>query len=149
MPKHHAWRNILNVEKIQPFTQLSVIALLCFLDSKQIILKCFFISPGGAIDALQHLVVRVSSPVGACDLGELERFELPRVGNMRPSTKVDEFTLLVKRKDFIAWDAFEDLYFVVLTLFFKQRHRFVARHFRTSYRLRRFGELEHLFLNFF
>ncbi len=129
MPKDHAWRNVLNVEKIQSFAQLSVIALLCFLDSKEIVLKCFFISPGGAIDALQHLVVRVSSPVGACDLGELERFELSRVGNVRPPTKVDEFTLLVKRKDFIAWDAFQDLHFVVLALFFKQLHGFVARHF--------------------
>ena len=126
-----------------------MIALLCFLNSKEIILKCLFISPGSAVDALQHFVVRIPSPVGACHFRELERFEFPRVGNVRASTKVDEFPLLVKREDFIAWNAFQDLHFVVLALFFKQRHRFVARHFRTSHWLRRFGELEHLFLDFF
>ena len=72
VPKHHPGRDILNVKEVEAFTELSMIALLSFFNSKEIIFKGLFVAPGGAINPLEHFVVGISAPIGARHFRELE-----------------------------------------------------------------------------
>ncbi len=78
MPEHHARRFVLHVEEVELLAELAVVALLGFLEHVQVGVLVFLLRPGRAVDALQHLVLRVAAPVGAGDLHQLEDFELAR-----------------------------------------------------------------------
>jgi len=56
----------------------------------QVIFEILLVEEGGAIDALKLLIVLVAFPVGAGDGQQLERFELGRVGHVRPAAEIDE-----------------------------------------------------------
>jgi hypothetical protein len=52
---------------------------------------------GGAVDALELLVLLVAAVVGAGDGEELERLQLRRVAHVRAGAEVDELAVLVER----------------------------------------------------
>ena len=61
------------MEEIEFTTDLAVIALLGFLKLGQVLVQLFFIAPCSAVNALQGLVVGVTSPVCTGQLHQLER----------------------------------------------------------------------------
>ena len=92
-----------------------MVALLRFLQPVKVGPKLLGIRPGGAVDALQHLVAGVAPPVGACQFGQLERPQVAGVRDMRPTAHVDVFLVVVQR-DFLAFrNLVDDLHLVSLT----------------------------------
>ena len=73
-----------------------MIALLCFFELFQVRLQIFFVEPCGTVDALQLATGRIALPVGTRDAGDLERFNLARVWNVRTAAEIQEFALTIK-----------------------------------------------------
>src|SRR5262249_61321704 len=71
VPEHGADRLVLEMEQVHRAAELAVIAALGFLESVEIGLELLRVGPRGAVDALQHLVARVASPIRAGELHEL------------------------------------------------------------------------------
>ena len=93
VPEHHARRFVLQVEEIELAAEPAVVALLGFLERVQIGVQVFLVRPGGAVDALQHLVLRIAAPVGAGDLHQLEDLELAGRRHVRAAAQIDEVGL--------------------------------------------------------
>ena len=90
-------RFLLDVEEIELRAELAVVALLRLLEHLQVRVLLLLLRPGGAVDALEHLVLRVAAPVGAGDLHELEDLQLAGRRHVRPAAEVDEVALPVQR----------------------------------------------------
>ena len=66
--------------------------------------------PGRAVDALQLGVALVAAPVGAGQLGQLERLaHVARGGQVRPAAEVHPVPLAIDRDRLVAGDALDDL----------------------------------------
>jgi len=126
VPEHQPRRVFVDVKQIQLAPQAPVVAPLGLFEPAQIGLQVFFAGPGGAVDALQHLVAVVAAPVGPGHLHELEVLELAGAGHMRAAAQVFKGALAVQAQGFVARDAGDDLGLVVLALGLEVRHRCVA-----------------------
>jgi hypothetical protein len=67
MPEHRTWRLLLEMEQIHDSAEDPVVALCGFLEPVHVLLELLRVGPGGAVNALQHLVPGVAAPVGAGD----------------------------------------------------------------------------------
>ena len=72
VPEHHTRRLFLGVEQIQRLADLAMVALLRFFQTMQVGLKLLLVFPGSTVDALQHLVVGVATPIGARHLHQFK-----------------------------------------------------------------------------
>ena len=115
------------MEEVELRPELAVVALLGLLDHVQVGVELVLLRPRGAIDTLQHLVLRVAAPVGAGELGELEDLELAGRGHVRAAAKVDEIALAVQRDVLARRDRGDDLGLVVLADALEEVHCLVAR----------------------
>src|SRR4249919_2113075 len=116
MPEHGADRLVLEMEQVHRAAELAVIAALGFLETFEISLELLRIGPGGAVDALQHLVARVAAPIRTCELHELEaRAEPARGWQVRAAAEVYEVAVAVERDRLAGRDRRDDLGFVRLT----------------------------------
>ena len=147
MPEHHARRFFLGVEQAQLLADAPVVAALGLLDAVQVGFQRLGIGPGGAVDALQHLVARIAAPVGACQLGQLEGLQLAGAGHVRPAAEIDEIALTVQREVLALRDARDDLGLVLLAHAAEERHRLVARHHAALDRDVGGGQFFHLLLD--
>jgi hypothetical protein len=96
VPEHHARPLFLEVEQVHLAAQLAVVALFGFLQHVQVAFKVSLAGPRGAIDAGQHLVVRVTAPIGAGHLHQLEcRTNLPRGCHVRTTAQVEPVALVI------------------------------------------------------
>ena len=96
MPEHCAGRLLLQVEKIKFATDSAVIALLGFLEPMQIFIELLLVHPRRAVNSLQHRVARVAAPIGTRNFCQLEGFQPPRGGHVRPAAQVDPVALPVE-----------------------------------------------------
>ena len=126
-----------------------MVALLGFLDAGEVGLEVFLARPGSAVDALEHLVLRVAAPVGARDLHELEDLELAGRRHVRPAAEVGESALRVERDILLGRDRRDDLGLVMLALRLEERDGIVARHHLAGDGLVLLRELGHLLLDGF
>ncbi|MNZ98000.1 hypothetical protein D3C78_1172690 [compost metagenome] len=147
MPEHHAGRFFLGVEQVQALADLAVIALLRLFQAVQVILEVLLAAPAGTVDALQHLVLRVATPVGAGHLHQLEGLQLAGRGHVRPTAQVDEVTLPVEGQLLITGNRLDDLDLVLLTQPVEEGHRLIARHQRATDLMVGLGQLVHLRLD--
>ena len=147
MPEHHARRLVLRMEEVELAPKLSMVALLGFLEAVQVRVLILLLRPGGAVDPLQHLVLRIAAPVRAGELHQLEDAQLAGGGHVRPAAKVRELAFGVKRDRLVGWNRRDDFGLVVLADGFEIRDRVVARHELARHRLVFFGELGHLRLD--
>ena len=83
-------------EQVQFLAELSVVALLRFFEACQVFVKLRFFREGCSVYALEHLVVRVRVPVGACQACQLECLDLRRTHDVRSRTQVCPFALAVE-----------------------------------------------------
>ncbi|KAG1243083.1 hypothetical protein G6F65_022641 [Rhizopus arrhizus] len=65
--------------------------------------------PGGAVDALEHLVLAVAAPVGAGHLHQLEDLQLARGGHVGAAAQVDEIAFAVQAKRLVRRNRSDDL----------------------------------------
>ena len=115
VPEDGAGRLLLEVEQVHDPAEPPVVALLGLLEHREVLPELLRVRPGRAVDALQHLVVRVAAPVGARHVGELERLaELARGGQVRAAAEVDEPALAVQRDGLTGRDALDDFGLVLL-----------------------------------
>jgi hypothetical protein len=96
MPKHHARRIILHMKVIELLAEFAVVTLFRFFELEQISVQLFFVAPSGAIDALQHLVIAITTPISACQLHQLKRFKLAGIGHMWTTAQISKAAFGVK-----------------------------------------------------
>ena len=147
VPENQARRFVLEVEQVQLLAQLAVIALLGLLQHVQVLLLVFFLGPGGAVDTLQHLVLRVAAPVRTRQLHQLEDFQLAGRRHVRTAAQVGELAFGVQRHVLVRRDRRDDLGLVVFADRLEVRDGFVARQHLAGDRLVLLGELRHLLLD--
>ena len=117
VPEHGADGLVLEVEEVHLLAELAMVAALGFLEPIEIRLELLRVGPRSAVDALQHLVVRVAAPIGARELHELEaRAEPARRGQVRAAAQIDEIALAIQRDRLVGGDAANDLGLVDLAL---------------------------------
>jgi hypothetical protein len=106
----------------------------------------FLPRPGGAVDALEHLVAGVAAPVRPGYAHELEGLQLAGGRHVRPAAEVDPVALAVERDRVLLRDRGDDLGLVFLSNGRKVRDRLVARHLATLNRKILPCDLLHFFL---
>ena len=77
-------------KELQLLTDLAVVAELCLLHHLQILVKHLSLGEGDTIDTGQHLTILVPTPVGAGELGELDRLDQTGTWDMWSTTEIDE-----------------------------------------------------------
>ena len=80
----------LDAEEVELLAELAVVALLGLFELVEVVVEVLGGEEGGAVDALQLLVVLVALPVGAGDGEQLEGLDLRGVGDVRAAAEVDE-----------------------------------------------------------
>ena len=95
VPEHQARGLFLQVEQLLLLADAAVIAHFGFFDALDVGLKLLLVGPGGAVDALQLLVLGIAAPVGAGNAGQLEGLQEARVGHVRAAAHVHVFLVVV------------------------------------------------------
>ncbi len=95
VPEHQARRFFLQVEQVLLLADAAVVAHFSFFDALDVRLKLLLVRPGGAVDALQLFILRVATPVGAGDAGQLEGLQEARVRHVRATAHVHVFLMVV------------------------------------------------------
>ena len=147
VPEHGAGRMLVDVEQVQFLAELAVVALFGFLQHRQVGLEFFLAGPGGAVDALQHLVAVVAAPVGAGHLHQLEVLELAGAGHVRAAAQVLEGALAVQRHIFVGRDAGDQLGLVGLAHALEVFDGGIAWQHAAHHRLVLGGQFAHLLLD--
>ena len=104
-----------------------VVALLGFLEPVQVGLELLVVRPGGAVDALEHLVPRIAPPVGARDLEQLEGTDPAGGRQVRPAAEIDEVSLPVEGDGLALRNRRDQLRLVELAHVLEHLDRVVAR----------------------
>ena len=120
-----------------------MVALLGLLQHLEIRVLVFLLAPGGAVDALEHLVLRVAAPVGAGDAHQLEGLQLAGGRHVRPAAQVDPVALAVERDGVLLGNRGDDFGLVLLALFAEEGDRLVPRHDFSFYGKIFPGDLRH------
>ena len=96
VPEDHARGLVLGMEEVQGLAELAVVALLRLGQTVEIGLELLAVPPGGAVDALQHLVARVAAPVGSGHLHQLEAVaQFAGAGEMGAAADIEPFALAI------------------------------------------------------
>ena len=135
------------MKQVEFAAQFAVVALLGFFEHGEVLLQLVLAGPGGAVDALQHLIVAVAAPIGARHFHQLEVLELTGAGHVRPTTQIFKTTLAVQRHVFTAGNAGDDFGLVFFTHAHEMGHSFIARQHAAHHGFVFGGKLTHLFFN--
>jgi hypothetical protein len=114
VPEDQARRLLLQVEQVLLLRDPPVVALLGLLDPLDMGLELLGVGPGGAVDALQLLVLRVAAPVRAGDAGELERLEEAGIGHVRAAAHVHVLLVVVQAHRLLVGHVLDQAQLVVL-----------------------------------
>ena len=124
MPEDHSRSLFLNVVQVELLAKPAVIPLLSLFKPVQISVLIFFPDPGCAIYPLQHFITRITSPVGARYLHQLENLDLGCCRYMWAPAQIGKVPLRIQRHVLISRNSFNDLCLVVLSLVLKKIDRF-------------------------
>ena len=96
--------------------ELVVVALLGLFDLGEVGVQLFLLRESDAVDALEHLAVRVAAPVGGVAGGQLDAVALDAAGGVevRTGAEVGELALLVEADDGILGQVVDELHLVGL-----------------------------------
>src|SRR6185369_17244992 len=89
-------RFLVEAEQAELLAELPVVAALGFLKPRKMLLERLAIGPRGAVDALEHRILFVATPVRAGNAEKLECAEAPGLGHVRPAAEVDEIALAIE-----------------------------------------------------
>ena len=144
VPEHRARPFLLEVEEVHLARQLAMVALLGFLELLDIGVELFPPGEGGAVDARQHRLGRVATPIGAGDLHQLERVaDLAGRGHVRATAEVGPFALAVELDFLISRNRVDQLDLKRLALLLEEALGGVAAHRRLHERLIARDDLAH------
>ena len=108
---------VLNTEKIEFLAELAMVAALGFLDFVEIFVEVLLLDEADAINPLHLRIFFLALPVGAGDVGELERLDAPGGGNVRAAAEIYEFSGGVKRHQRLGGLFLDQLAFELLVRF--------------------------------
>ena len=116
MPEYAADGFFLEMEQAHLAAEAAVVTLFRFLQHHQMRFELFFVAPGCAVDALQHLVIGIAAPIGAGQFQQLEAFtHMAGRRQMRPTTQVHPVALAIHRDRLSCRQIVNKLGFVFLT----------------------------------
>ena len=97
MPEDEAGAgDFLDGEEVELLAEDAVVARLDLFELLEVGVEIFGVEEGGAVDALQLLVVLVAEPVGAGDGGDLEGLDAAGGGDVRAAAEVGEVAVAVE-----------------------------------------------------
>ncbi|MND64873.1 hypothetical protein D3C80_562220 [compost metagenome] len=115
------------MEQAQALADLAVVAFFGFFDALDVGSQLLLVGPGGAIDALQLLVLRVAAPVGTGNLGQFEGLEEARVGHVRAAAHVDVLLMEVQAHGLLVGHVVDQAQLVFLATGLEHLDDFVTR----------------------
>ena len=128
VPEHRALRLFLKMIEVHLTADLTVVALFSFLYHREVSFQLSVGRPDRAVDALEHFVAAVATPIGTGQLRQLEGLAKLACGRqMRTTAQVEPIALLVNRHVFGGRNALDNFGFVELADAFEIGHRIVAR----------------------
>src|SRR6056297_1765274 len=96
MPENNSGALLLEVKEIHLAPEFAVIALFRLLKLVEVGLEILIAGPGRPVDALQHLVVAIATPIGTGKLHELEGVaDLTGGRHVRPAAQIEPIALSV------------------------------------------------------
>ena len=140
----HAGRILAHHEQAQLTAQLLMVALLGLFQKLQMLFQLLLGLKAYAVDALQHLVVRIALPVGAGMLEQLEIAALLHRIDMRSAAKIHKFALTIDG-DVPVFQMADQIQLVFIV--FEHLQRICLGDFLTHDALAILGDLLHLFLD--
>ena len=127
MPKDQTRSFLLQMEKIEFLAQTAMVTLFGLGEHREIGFLIFFLCPGSTIDALQHFVLAVATPICTGHLHELEDLEFARARYVRSAAQIREVSLTVKRNNFSCRNFADNFSLVVLADALEICNGFIAR----------------------
>src|SRR5690348_11712540 len=88
-------------EQIELTSEHAMVALLGFLDAREVRVEILLLEEGRAVDALQHLTFRIAAPIRASRVRQLEMLEARCIGYVWSAAEIDERPVGVRRDDFV------------------------------------------------
>ena len=136
-----------------------MIALLRFLEHREVVVEFLFGFERGAVNALKLRILFVALVVRAGNGGQLECADVSRAHHVRPGAEIDEIAVAIERNFFVGRNVFDDVEFEFAGLgtfaqrgepaFLSEFERFVSRNFDSFERMVRFDFVFHLGLDLF
>ena len=133
--KHHALRQeerearalVEQHKETEVLAELSVVALLRFLDAGDVRVEVRLLFECGRVDTLQHLVLLGAAPVRAGDAHELDVFNLAGTCDVRACAEVHKLALPIEADRLALGQIADKLDLVGLALLLHERDRFLTR----------------------
>ena len=117
MPEDDARALFLEMEQVHLAAEPAVVALFGFGQNVQVVVELCLLGQGRAVDARQHRIVAVATPIGAGHLHQLEgRADLAGRGHVRAAAEVEPVALIVDLQVLTFGDRIDQLDLVVLAL---------------------------------
>ncbi len=126
-----------------------MVALFRFREDVEIVVELFLLGPGRAVDAGQHRLGRIATPIGAGHLHQLEDLQPARGGHVRAAAEIDEIPFAIQADGLVGRDRCDDFRLVVLAYALEVSHGVVAQPFLARDGLVFLRQLGHLFLDGF
>ena len=86
-----------------------MIALLCFLEHREVIIELLFCFERRAVNSLQLRIVFVAFIIRACHVGEFERADVSRALDVRAGAEIDEVATAIERDFFVLRNVLDDV----------------------------------------
>ena len=112
-----------------------------------LITRLLLVRPGGAIDAGQHRLGGITTPVGTGQLEQLEVLEVTGIRHVRTAAHVSVFFVVVKADGVAFADALDDLLLVRLIALLESGHGLVTRDILTHHIVLAVDQLLHALLD--
>ena len=147
MPEHRTRRMLVQVKQIQLPPQFAVIPFFRLFQPGQILLQFVFGGPGCTVNALQHFIAVIATPIGPCHFHQFEMLELAGTGYVGTTAQILECTFTVKADILVIGNTANQFRLVMLTQCFEMRHSLVARQHTTHDGLILAGQRSHALFN--
>src|SRR5437764_15355686 len=86
-----------------------MVALLRFLEHREVFVELGLVLEGGAVDALELRVLFVAFVVGAGNAGELERADVAGAHDVRAGAEIGELAIAIERDFFALGNVLDDV----------------------------------------
>ncbi len=138
---------MVEVDEVELLAELAMVARPRLLELLEVRVELLPVRPGGAVDALQHLVALVAAPVRAGDVSELERPQAAGRRDVRAAAEIEPLPLAIDRQGLVAGDVANDLHLERLAGAVEDPDGLVARPLLAADGEVALGDLGHLLLD--
>src|ERR1051325_3100064 len=159
-PQGQTWPDILIDDvNFEFLPELAMVALLRFLEHREVIVELLSSFECGAVNALELRILFVAFVVGTGDVGELERADVSGPHDVRAGAEIDEVAVAIERDFFVSRNVLDDVDLELARLrdrtkstkftTFRHGQSLISRNFHAFERMVCFDFLLHLRLDLF